>query len=80
MVKHEENIFLRGNAEFFLRLQKHFQVNSFKTESRETWTALDNGHELMAAPNQNALFCLQFNCNKTSLHIFLEQNLNLSFC
>lgn len=29
MVKHEENIFLRGNAEFFL----HFQVNSFKTES-----------------------------------------------
>ena len=66
MVKHEENIFLRGNAEFFRRLQKHVQVNSFKTESRETWTALDNGHELMPAPNQNALFCLGFNCNKTS--------------
>ena len=63
MVKHEENIFLRGNAEFFL----HFPVNSFKTESRETWTALDNGHKLMAAPSQNALFCLEFNCNKTSL-------------
>ena len=67
MVKRKENIFLRKNAEFFLHLQKHFPVNSFKTESRETWTALDNGHELMPAPNQNALFCLGFNCNKTSL-------------
>ena len=67
MVKRKENIFLRKNAEFFLHLQKQFPVNSFKTESRETWTALDNGHELMPAPNQNALFCLGFNCNKTSL-------------
>ena len=60
--QHEAEIFLCENAAMFPHLQKHSQVNSFKTESKERWTALDNLHELMTAPYKNVLFCLQFNC------------------
>lgn len=45
MFQHEAEIFLCENAEMFPRLQKHSQVNSFKTESNERWTAVNNLHE-----------------------------------
>ena len=49
-------MFLCENAELFPHLQKHSQVNSFKTEPQERWTALDNLHELVTAPPKKDTF------------------------
>ena len=81
MFQHGAEIFWGENAPMFPHLQKHSQVNSFKTESKERWTARDNLHQLMTAPYKNVLFCLQFNCphkhRERCLYFTVEAQLEL---